>query len=451
MTGQYFRLGLFLIALSALLIAAHPSAAYQNPLAKCETALADYQPVVGTRGYPTPIGIPLPPPRRAWIDPNFGTCVLRVTDHERDFPTLQGGMKNEYSRVQAFNADETLISVLSTDGNWFLYDAQTLQPLQQLTIGGAVDPRWDVRDPNIFTFTPLDTTLMRYNISTHLEEKVHDFANELPPEWNTVYVWRRYEGSPSADGRYDAFMAEDENFITRGLLTYDWQTGELLGTYSVPNGDLNEPDNVSISPLGNYVLAQFEFCERGTMGTYEAPCGAMVYTRDLSQGWGIVRIAGHGDLALDTAGREVLVYQEIDTDQIVMADLETGAVTPLAGLDFSQGSFGLHFSGRALGRPGWAAVSVHPEAAEPDYSNPFWMVGTIFALELKANPRVVQLAHHYSLRSEAEADYFAEPQVTVNRTFTRLLFTSNWGNYGEGAVDMYMIVLPDDWVERLPQ
>jgi hypothetical protein len=145
-----------------------------------------------------------------------------------------------------------------------------------------------------------------------------------------------------------------------------------------------------------------------------------------------------------------LVYQEIDADQIAMADLETGAVTPLLDLDFSTGVYGLHISGQAVNRPGWAAVSVHPEAPSLDFNNPFWIVGTVFAVELKAEPRVAQLAHHHSIRSDAEQDYFAEPQVTVNRDFTKLLFTSNWETYGAGEVEMYMIVLPDDWTDRLP-
>jgi len=288
----------------------------------------------------------------------------------------------------------------------------------------------------------------RFDVATSL---AHDFTGELPPEWSATFVWRRWEGSPSRDGRYDAFMVEDPDFITRGLITYDWQRDQIVGQYSVPHGELNEPDSVSMSPLGNYVLAQFEYCEPGTLGTVQQPCGAMIYTRDLAEGWGIARIIGHSDLALDADGREVVVYQEIDTDQIVMADLQTGQVTPLLALDFSTGVYGLHISGQAFDRPGRVAVAGQPEGAAPALHNPFWMVGTIFAVELKANPRVVQLAHHHSIRSETEEDYFAEPQVTVSRDFTRLLFTSNWEYYGTGEVEMYLIVLPEDWTARLPE
>ncbi|MBN1565566.1 MAG: hypothetical protein JXA10_17105, partial [Anaerolineae bacterium] len=344
---------------------------------------------------------------------------------------------------------------------WYLYDAHTLQPIQPVQTSLDLDePRWDAQNPLRFVFSPwsdadaptlmiadVTPTAAGVTIETH---SAHDFAADLPPEWNAVVMWRRWEGSPSADGRYDAFMVEDSDFITRGLVTYDWQADEVIGLYTVTTGEDNEPDSVSMSLSGDYVLAQFEFCAPGTMGTYAAPCGAMIYTRDLSEGWGISRIIGHSDLALDAQGRDVVIYQEIDTDQIVMADLQTGAITPLFDLDYSQGGFGLHFSGQAVARPGWALVSVFPEESPLDFSNPFWMSGVIYAVELQANPRVVQLAHHHSIRSEAELDYFAEPHATVNRDFTRVLFTSNWEHYGTGEVEMYMIVLPDDWVERLP-
>lgn len=451
-----------LLVLAALIAsgAALPAAAQADPPAACADLLANYTPILGTSSHPTPVGGDMPAARQAWLDPTFGTCLVRVTDRLSDFDAPLPGLKNEYSRVQAFNADETLIMLRSVEGDWLLYDARTLAPIQKIEGPTAIDePRWDTRDPHRFSYSLWVDGLPQimtadlvprgdgFDVRATL---AHDFAGELPPEWNATFIWRRWEGSPSFDGRYDAFMVEDQDFITRGLITYDWQTGALLGQYTVPHGEQNEPDNVSISPLGTYVFVMFEYCEPGTLGTYEAPCGAMVYTRDLAQGRGVVRIIGHGDLALDANGREVYVYQEIDTDQIAMVDLETGQVTPLLDMDFSTGVFGLHISGRAAVRPGWVAVSVQPEAPSLDFANPFWMVGTVFALELTPDPRVVQLAHHHSIRGASEEDYFAEPQVTVNRDFTRLLFTSNWEHYGTAEVETYLIALPEGWLDGLP-
>jgi hypothetical protein len=120
-------------------------------------------------------------------------------------------------------------------------------------------------------------------------------------------------------------------------------------------------DNAYVSPLGDYFIADFSdyYCEPGQLGTDAEPCGLMVYDRDLENGRGLLRIAGHGDLALDARGREVMVYQDIDTDNISMLDLATGTVTPLRPIDFGHTSIGLHISGRGLNRPGWALVSTH--------------------------------------------------------------------------------------------
>ena len=72
-------------------------------------------------------------------------------------------------------------------------------------------------------------------------------------------------------------------------------------------------------------------------------------------------------------------------------------------------------------------------------------------MELKAGGRVVRLAHtHSAVNPNVEHDYWAEPHASVNADFTRVLFTSNWGRSGSEEVDMYMLELPADWVERLP-
>lgn len=432
--------------------------AQSDPLADCAALLAEYQPVTGPVRITTPEDIPLPPVRQAWLDQAFNTCMIRVTDRHNDFDAPQNGLKNEYSRVQAFNADETLIMVRSVDGDWFLYDALSLEPVHMF--GFAMDePRWDAQNPYRFTYSLWFDGLLQVMIADLvpsgagfdvMRTVAHDFTGELPPEWNGSYVWRRWEGSPSSDSRYDVFMVEDQDFVTRGLIVYDWQQDLILGQYTVPNAGQNEPDNVGMSTLGTYALAQFEPCESSTLGTYADPCGAMVYTRDLTDGWGVASNIGHNDVALDVQGREVVVFQDSRTDQIVMADLATGDAVPLLDLDFSGGIYGLHISGQATHRPGWIAVSVHPEAPSLDFSNPFWMVGSVFALELTAEPRIVQLAHHHSIRSGTEEDYFAEPQVTVNHDFTHLLFASNWEQYGTGEVEMYLVVLPDNWLEHMP-
>jgi hypothetical protein len=130
-----------------------------------------------------------------------------------------------------------------------------------------------------------------------------------------------------------------------------------------------------------------------------------------------------------------------------VVDLETGVTTPLHAIDFSQGSLGFHFSGRAAARPGWAVVSVYDKVTKTK----FWLSHLVYAIELKAGGRIVPLAHHHSLRDDnrGEADYFAEPQASTNADLTRVVFASNWHRVGTNTVETYLITLPADWTSRL--
>jgi hypothetical protein len=392
--------------------------------------------------------MPEPAPRAPFRDPVFGTCVVRATDRTTD-PSSDDpspGLKNEYSRVQSFNADGSGVLVYGIEGTWYLYDTATLRPLAQLPLYS--EPRWDASDPNLIYHTD-EMQLLAYDVQTGAQHVVHDFGADFPGQ-DLAAAWTRYEGSPSLDTRYWALMVEDEDWLPTAFLIYDRQTDRVTirDMRGVP-GVEDDVDHVTTSPLGTYLLASFDrACEEGQLGDDAHPCGLMVYGRDLQQGRGLLRIVGHYDTALDTAGREVIVYQDIDTDDISMLDLETGAVTPLWPIDFGHTPIGLHFSGCAFRRPGWALVSTSSGGHPTDFT---WMDDQVFAVELRTGGRVVRLAHTHSLvDEEQEHDYWAEPHASVNPDFTRVLFTTNWGRSGSGEVEMFLIELPPDWTATLP-
>ncbi len=173
----------------------------------------------------------------------------------------------------------------------------------------------------------------------------------------------------------------------------------------------------------------------------------MVYDRNLRNGRGLLRIIGHSDTAIGAQGREVVVYQDVDTDQISVLDLSSGTVTPLWPIDFSHTSLGLHLSGRSSHLPGWALVSTH----DSDNASHTWMDDGLFAIELKANGQMLRIAHTHSLVDpNQEHDYWAEPQASVNRDFTRLVFTSNWNRSGAEQVEMFLVELPTGWAGSSP-
>jgi hypothetical protein len=387
--------------------------------------------------------LPEPDPGVAYVDPVFGTCVVRVTDRRAD-PSSDDdsrGMKNEYSRVQSFNADGSRLLVRGIEGTFYLYDAETLTPIGLLPI--EVEPRWDAENPDLLHYTD-ETALMSYNVATGERLQVHDFAEDFP-DLSLSAVWTRYEGSPSLDSRYWGLLAQDDEWEVVAYVVYDMQTNQVT-TRRLPRGA--EIDAVTISPLGTYFLAYYDVhCQEGRLGDDQNPCGLMVYDQNLENGRSLLRIIGHSDTVLDAQGREVLVYQEIDTDHISMLDLASGEVTDLWPIDFSHTPIGLHFSGRAFDVPGWVLVSTYGDD-ERSYT---WMDNSVFAVELKAGGRVVRLAHTHALVDEnQEHDYWAEPHASANQDFTRIVFTSNWGRSGTEQVEMYMIELPEGWMDRLP-
>ncbi|HUT20042.1 MAG TPA: hypothetical protein VM366_12885, partial [Anaerolineae bacterium] len=334
-----------------------------------------------------------PAARVPFRDPVFGTCLVRVTDRQADIAPDDSspGLKNEYSRVQSFNADGSNILVRGIEATWYLYDNATLLPIAKMPFDGSLDPRWDATDPDVLYYTDA-IRLMSCNVRSGETSLVHDFEEDFAGQLLAA-VWTRHEGSPSADGRYWGLMAENQDWERIALLVYDQQADEVIA-----KRDLNtrpEIDNVTMSPLGSYLIACYDdYCERGELGDDANPCGLMVYDRDLRNGRALLRIVGHCDAALDADGREVLVYQDIDTDHISMVDLETGQITPLWAIDFSHTAIG----------------------------------------------RVVRLAHTHSVVDETmEHDYWAEPHASVNQDFTRVVFTSNWGRSGTEEVEMYLL------------
>jgi hypothetical protein len=386
--------------------------------------------------------LPEPAARIAFRDPVFGACVVRVTDRKKDLAAddTSIGLKNEYARVQSFNADDTYILVRSTEANWYLYDALTLRMLARLPVDN--EPRWDSNDPNRL-FYHSEARLMALDLESGLGEIVHDYSLDFQGQ-NLYASWTRYEGSPSIDTRYWGVMAQDEAWRPVAFLVYDRQKDRVIARRDLqgwPAEDL-EIDSVTISPLGNYYLVYMDKYCVDRLGTESDPCGLMVYDRDLKNGRGLLPVIGHSDLALDVQGREVLIFQDIRKDEISLLDLETGLVTPLQPIDFSYSPIGFHFSGQAFDRPGWAIVSTY-SGAHPSAT---WMDDMVFVIELLPGGRVVRLAHTRSIVDDRQDhDYWAEPHASANRDLTRILFTSNWGRSGSEQVDMYMVALPDDW------
>jgi hypothetical protein len=396
-------------------------------------------------------GVSVPAKGIPFADPTYGTCVVRVSDAHAEIPPYLYFARVDYSRRQAFNADDSLILVYAYDGTWHVYDARTLQYVKKVPgPGGDAEPQWDPTDPNTLYYLPNNggLTISKVNVQTGVSSVVANFAGRLP--WaSAARVWTESEGSPSADGCYWGFLVQDSSFNFLGLMTYNLCTDTILGTTNGLAGfsSAYAPNNVTMSPSGKYIVAQYAINDR-PLGA-NLPGGPISFTADF-QSYRHLRPNGqtaHTDVAIGANGHDSFVGDDEgdapDSGNLYMVDLDTGQTTNLFSFWTNPSSyFAGHISGKAFQRPGWVVVS---EFGGEFYGQNDWFNNKVYLVELVPNPRIFYLAHHHTVFAQngsGDDDYFSQVHASPNRDLTKFVFNSNWDRPGLTNVDTYLIEIP---------
>lgn len=383
----------------------------------------------------------------SYIDPVYGTRIYRITA-ATDFPdaTL---VRHDYSRRQAFNADNSRFIATASNGNWLLYDANTFQMLPRTGGSGALrgpagdcEMIWHPTDPKKLWYMG-GNGLIWYekDVETDQDTVLVDFTGRLPWSQATA-AWTKSEGTSSADGRYWAFMATTYDSVNQtntiyGLFTWDRQQDKIIGTYDAANFGGAFPDHISIAPSGKYAVPSWAYIP--TLGTRAFPL-------DFSSSIQLHTQSEHSDLAIGPNGEDYYVLTDYDSGKIRAVDIATGASFDLMALYPASGeSYAAHVSGKAYDRPGWALISTYADAADHGSTTPAPtlrpMYRKIMLVELKPGGRQLNVAH--TRTADNYGGYWGEPQATINRDGSRIIFASNF-NDGNPPND-YMIGLPS-WI-----
>ncbi len=371
------------------------------------------------------------------IDPATGARLTRLTDARA---TGYEGIVPQYSRRQAWNADESLLLLRAGDGMALLYDGISGAFLRALPGVDGDDVIWHPLDPAVIYYNP-GNSLRAFNIAGGDDRLVADFS-----AW--TFADTRGEGDVSRDGRYYAFAGrsydEDSGEVSYDdLVVFDLAEGRAIAGLALP--PLDDFDWVSISPLGNYVVV--DYADTVSRRFH----GVEVYRRDFTFLWQRGLGPGHSDLGLDENGDEVLVIGVYDPDTnrsgIRAVRLADGRETAL--VDFYW-AFESHVSCRAEGRPGWCLISTYDGPGRLTDSGMDWqpLEDEVFWVKLDGSGTVERLAHHRSRRfgpgaeDSDRSNYFAEPHATSSRRGDRVLFGSNWRQEirDPAAVDTYLAV-----------
>ncbi len=407
---------------------------------KKEKEFLPFEFVMGTNVY-TPSNMGIPDKGEKYQDPNFLTTCQRITEKSDGYSGP--GIENEYARSDPENANGTRLILRGNDGAYYLYNRETCEMIGQIAVFSQCsweepEPRWDNTDPNVFYYL-CNTELRSYNISTGNSATLHDFKNDFPL---ATSITTNVEGDASLDRRYWAFIVQDSNYNFISLIVYDRVNDSIVGQKST--GFPDEFNWCSIDMSGSHCLVG-----------YESINYVQVFSLDLSTSIDLPAGSNaHGDLAYTNTGEDVFVYQNTATDHISMADLNTGTEVQLISIPFDVNiDIGLHISGNCAETPGWVLISTYGSYNPPSGSSHSWMDCQLFMLELKANPRIWRIAHTQSYTSQdytGEKNYFAEAFASINTTGTRIYWGSNWRNYTMDYTDAYVVLLEDDWVNKMP-
>jgi hypothetical protein len=404
--------------------------------------------VQGTDPYAPP-ALPMPAKGASFVDPSFHTTITRLTDKGPDGYSGPG-IENEYATSSPENADGTRLILRGNDGSWYLYNATSFKLIEVLSdtifrecAWVEPDPRWDNAAANLFYYLcsrddSSTIQLRRYDLQSSAMTVVHDFKSDFPA---AASITTHSYGDASMDRRYWCLLAQNSSYDILSVFVYDKTTDSIVGQKS--GGFPDKPRSVQMGPSGNQCVVGFENL------TY-----AQVYSRDFTQGKDLPDGSnGHSDVARTAAGRDVLVYQNVRTDFIAMADLQTGAETRLVPIPFNVNEdIGLHISGNCTNTPGWVMTSTYGAKNAPPGQSHSWMDTQLFMVELAPNPRIWRIAHTHAytaLDYEGQKNYFAEAFAAINRQGTSIYFGSNWGSQAADSSETYKVSLPADWAASL--
>ena len=427
-------------------------------------------------------------------DPDFKTTkITRITDVKSDWNS-QFAIP-AYPTTQAWNCDETLLILyvsgsLGTgghDGDFALFDGKHYNFITFLDINPADVEQfyWSTTDPTALFYVDNNqrsgtqaNALTKANItatSTNASGAIsavsmtttvlHDFAADFASGGALYNAVKGYGTITTVSGGEDPFAMSLTNDLI-GLGAYLNKNGPggsaayAAFSYRISTNTVGQPFTVEADvpqalPSG---AGTYFYKNQSNVYVMDAVTDAIKYTiaYDGTQ---------HSDMLRNAAGDDVIAGPQFDgpgTNATLMTVNLTQGGTPKVLISDYPPS-GTLLSGRAYKAPGWVGMAMIgcPSGTNGNCQGPQpKAVGTPMTYldqeVLIANVdsgAVYRVAHHRSTGNygnASQSNYWAQPNVTMSPSGTRILFQSDWGAENPSSpvidpnamIDTYVIELP---------
>ncbi len=341
----------------------------------------------------------------------FGTSAVRLTE-----PGMFGDEslrhRHQYSRRQAWNADETLL-----DLNGGIVDADDASvvlvnpPISSERNWSNLDPRliYAIRynpDPNEFGV---------FSVETGEFETLHRFE-----QYEKCTIGEG-EGNLSNDDRYVVLVCLDAQQV-RTMISFDIEKGKVLGRLKARK-DLNW---ASFTQTGEFIVVENNQPDTGLKEQL------LRYTPDFRKETLLTDERSHGDLGIDQDGDDVFVM--IHWKRLSYLVIATGKTVVLGVADRQNPIGHGHVSCRSIRRPGWCFLSSYDGALGAfrlGEQRSLWdRTKHLMKLQTDSSPgsaEFEQWGFHYSTSDS----YDAQPKASVSPSGEQAIFTTDWGGTQE--------------------
>ena len=370
-------------------------------------------------------------------DPLYGTTITRITGDPGTPITTESGQSlgqwsqvntHNYSKDPAWSADQSLVALkrVSGLGAVLFLDGQTYRPLfTRRYPAGTAEGRWHPSMSDQMVIIGSTGTIRRWNVRTGALATLFTASGYSAADYSV-------EGDLSTDARYVAIRATRVADGKRVGFRADLVSGAKGPDIDFAANGITDPDVVSVSANGTYVVVTGQIPGAGTCcggvtdatKVFAAATGA--FTGQYFSEYGR---PSHYDHAVDASGNEVIVgvsKSAPNEGRVIMRRLVDGVVTVL-----DQGGYAAHTSARNTGRPGWAYVT-------HSYNGPNWPPyrDEILAVKLDGSQTIERYGNMHSMNSGG--DYDAEPHAVPAPDGRRVIFASAWEAAGVRPVHTYV-------------
>lgn len=351
----------------------------------------------------------LPAAGGVFLDPAFGTPIMRVSD-EQDGPNNL----TAYSHWPTFNVDSTRLHFSGETPTLYEFDPETFTLGEKSTLWSSTNLNWEDSvwsgiDPDVI-YARRGLELYSHNVATRETTLVKDFSTALPDGVSAGHLGHM---SRSLDDNRFAFMLRSPgpDYDSLGYIAWDRGQDELL---------LHQEEwihAVHLDKSGEHLLVKTGQQGRGVIES-------RVFNLDEGQQFDLVDDApdyspGHYDLGVGKIvgtdnWRKSITIRDADTphESDVLIQFE----------DWKNGPVHLSMLGD---NEDWIVVSSNSN--EP-VNNAF--DNEIFLLATDGSGEVRRVAHHRSVFNS----YWDSARANVSRDGNFIAFTSNWGDSGRRDV-----------------